>query len=55
MSFLEIVAGYVGAAATKALLIEIVILATSTLFVDLKIQGSVAKFECVLHCASVVR
>ncbi len=37
MSFVEIVIGYVGAAATKALMIALIILATSTLFVDLQI------------------
>ena len=53
VSFLEIVAGYVGAAATKALLIGIVILATSTLFVDLKIQHPVALVSfLVLTCFS---
>ncbi|MFL2786282.1 MAG: ABC transporter permease [Paracoccaceae bacterium] len=53
VSFLEIVAGYVGAAATKALLIGMVILATSTLFVDLKIQYPFAMFAfLVLTCFS---
>ena len=53
VSFLEIVAGYVGAAATKALLIGIVLLATSTLFVDLKIQHPVAMISfLVLTCFS---
>ena len=37
MSFIEIVIGYVGAAATKAVAISLIILATSTLFVDLQI------------------
>lgn len=37
MSFIEIVIGYVGAAATKAVGIALIILATSTLFVDLHI------------------
>ncbi|MBT0958550.1 ABC transporter permease [Alphaproteobacteria bacterium KMM 3653] len=37
LSFVEIVIGYVGAAATKALMISLIILATSTLFVDLSI------------------
>lgn len=36
-SFIEIVMGYVGAAATKAILIALVILATSFFFVDLHI------------------
>lgn len=38
ISFLEIVMGYVGAAATKALFIGVVILGTAALFVDLTIQ-----------------
>ncbi len=37
ISFIEIVIGYVGAAATKAIMIALIILATSTLFVDLNI------------------
>ncbi|WP_068109460.1 ABC transporter permease [Tropicimonas marinistellae] len=37
LSFIEIVIGYVGAAATKALMIAAIILVTSTLFVDLTI------------------
>lgn len=37
MSFIEIVLGYVGAAATKAIMIALIILATSTFFVDLNI------------------
>lgn len=37
MNFLEITIGYVGAAATKALFIGVVILGTATLFVDLQI------------------
>ncbi|MEN8658867.1 MAG: sugar ABC transporter permease, partial [Marivita sp.] len=42
VNFLEIVLGYVGAAATKALFIGIVILGTSALFVDLTIQHPIA-------------
>ena len=42
VSFLEIVIGYVGAAATKALFIGTVILITSTFFVDLTIAHPVA-------------
>ena len=42
INFLEIVMGYVGAAATKALFIGTVILATSALFVDLTIQHPLA-------------
>ncbi len=41
ISFIEIVIGYVGAAATKAIMIALIILATSTLFVDLTIQHPV--------------
>ena len=37
ISFVEIVIGYVGAAATKSLVIGLIILATSTLFVDVRI------------------
>ncbi len=38
VSFLEIVIGYVGAAATKSLTIGLIILVTAFFFVDLKIQ-----------------
>ena len=41
ISFIEIVIGYVGAAATKAIMIALIILATSTFFVDLEIQHPV--------------
>ena len=41
LSFIEIVIGYVGAAATKAVAIALIILATSTLFVDITIQHPV--------------
>ncbi|TFL16618.1 ABC transporter permease [Jannaschia formosa] len=53
MSFLEITIGYVGAAATKALFIGLVILATSFFFVDLTILHPVwmAAF-LVLTCVS---
>jgi len=37
LSFIEIVIGYVGAAATKALIIGVIILVTATFFVDLHI------------------
>lgn len=37
MSFVEVVIGYVGAAATKALIIGVVILVTSAMFVDVRI------------------
>ena len=53
VNFLEIVLGYVGAAATKALFIGIVILATSALFVDLQIQHPFAMMAfMVLTCIS---
>ncbi|WP_127112778.1 ABC transporter permease [Shimia sediminis] len=53
LSFLEIVLGYVGAAATKALFIGVVILATASLFVDLQIQHPVAMVAfLVLTCVS---
>ncbi len=41
MNFLEIVLGYVGAAATKALFIGVIILITALLFVDIEIQHPV--------------
>ncbi len=41
VNFIEIVIGYVGAAATKSLMIGLIILATSFLFVDLHIQHPV--------------
>ncbi len=37
ISYLDIVVGYVGAAATKAIMIALIILATSTLFVDISV------------------
>lgn len=53
VNFLEIVIGYVGAAATKALFIGVVILATSALFVDVEIQhpGAMVAF-LLLTCIS---
>jgi len=42
VSYFEILLGYVGAAATKALFIGLVILATAAVFVDLKIMHPVA-------------
>ncbi|SLN21147.1 ABC transporter permease [Roseisalinus antarcticus] len=52
-SFLEITLGYVGAAATKALFIGVVILGTAALFVDIQIQNwfAMASFM-VLTCVS---
>jgi ABC-2 type transport system permease protein len=41
MSFIEVVVGYVGAAASKALMIAAIILVTSTFFVDLTIAHPV--------------
>jgi ABC-2 type transport system permease protein len=53
VNFLEIVIGYVGAAATKALFIGLVILATAALFVDLAIQSPLAMLAfLVLTCIS---
>ncbi len=53
VNFLEIVCGYVGAAATKALFIGVVILATSMLFVDVSIQHPFAMLAfLVLTCLS---
>ena len=53
VNFLEIVIGYVGAAATKALFIGLVILATSALFVDLQIQHPFAMIAfMLLTCVS---
>jgi len=44
LSSLEIAIGFVGAAATKSLAIGLVILATSTLFVDLRIDHPILMF-----------
>ena len=53
VNFLEIVMGYVGAAATKALFIGLVILATSALFIDVSIQHPFAMLAfLVLTCLS---
>ena len=53
VNFLEIVIGYVGAAATKSLFIGLVILATAGFFVDLSIQHPVAMLAfMVLTCTS---
>jgi ABC-2 type transport system permease protein len=41
VSFLEVVLGYVGAAAVKSIIIALVILATSYIFVDLRIEHPV--------------
>ncbi|MDP2733119.1 MAG: ABC transporter permease, partial [Hoeflea sp.] len=51
--FLEIVLGYVGAAATKSALIGLVILATATFFVDFHILHPVAMLAfLLLTCVS---
>ena len=53
VSFLEITIGYVGAAATKALFIGVVILITATFFVDLTIISPLAMIAfLVLTCIS---
>lgn len=48
LSFLEVTLGFVGAAATKALFIGLVILATSFLFVDFTIQHPLAMLAFLL-------
>ncbi|MEO1423962.1 MAG: ABC transporter permease [Pseudomonadota bacterium] len=53
VSFLEIVIGYVGAAATKSLLIGVIILATAHFFVPLQIEHPVWMLAfLVLTCVS---
>ncbi|WP_111734471.1 ABC transporter permease [Roseovarius amoyensis] len=53
VSFFEVVLGYVGAAATKAMFIGVVILVTSSLFVDLDIAHPLAMVAfLVLTCLS---
>ncbi len=53
ISFLEVVAGYVGAAATKALFIGIIILITAFFFVDIQIAHPFAMMAfLVLTCVS---
>jgi len=53
VNFLEIVIGYVGAAATKALFIGVIILVTAAFFVDLSIQHPLAMIAfLVLTCVS---
>jgi len=53
VSFMEIVLGYVGAAALKALLIGLIILATAFLFVDLTIAHPLAMLAfLVMTCIS---
>ena len=48
VNFLEIVAGYVGAAATKALFIGVIILVTSFAFVDISIAHPLAMIAFLL-------
>jgi ABC-2 type transport system permease protein len=53
ISFLEVVAGYVGAAATKALFIGVIILGTAFFFVDIQIAHPLAMIAfLVLTCVS---
>ena len=53
VNFLEIVMGYVGAAATKALFIGVIILFTAFLFVDFEIQHPLAMVGfLILTCIS---
>jgi ABC-2 type transport system permease protein len=53
VSFLEVVAGYVGAAATKALFIGVIILVTAFFFVDIQIAHPIAMIAfLVLTCVS---
>ena len=53
VSFLEVVAGYVGAAATKALFIGVIILITAFFFVDIQIAHPFAMLGfLVLTCIS---
>ena len=53
ISFIEVVIGYVGAAATKALFIGLIILGTSYFFVDIEIAHPVAMFAfLILTCVS---
>lgn len=53
VNFLEITMGYVGAAATKAMLIGLIILGTAYFFVDLHIAHPVAMFAFLtLTCVS---
>lgn len=53
INFLEVVAGYVGAAATKALFIGVIILITAFFFVDIRIAHPLAMVGfLVLTCVS---
>ncbi len=53
INFIEIVIGYVGAAATKALFVGVVILITATFFVEIRIEHPLAMVAfLVLTCLS---
>lgn len=53
VNFLEITAGYVGAAATKAMFIGLIILGTAYFFVDIQIAHPIAMFAFLtLTCVS---
>jgi ABC-2 type transport system permease protein len=53
VNFLEVVLGYVGAAATKSLFIGVIILITARLFVDFQIEHPIAMIAfLVLTCTS---
>ncbi|MFA3917240.1 ABC transporter permease [Ruegeria hyattellae] len=53
INFLEVVIGYVGAAATKALFVGLVILGTATFFVDMRIEHPIAMAAfLILTCLS---
>ncbi|MEY8840496.1 ABC transporter permease, partial [Cribrihabitans sp. XS_ASV171] len=53
VNFIEIVVGYVGAAATKALFVGVVILVTASFFVELRIEHPLAMVAfLVLTCLS---
>ena len=53
VNFIEVVIGYVGAAATKSLFIGLIILVTSNFFVDITIQNPIAMVAfLVLTCIS---
>ncbi len=53
VTFIEIVIGYVGAAATKSLFVGLVILVTATFFVDLRVEHPLAMVAfLVLTCLS---
>ena len=55
INFIEIVIGYVGAAATKALFVGIVILITATFFVDIRIEHPFAMAAFLIQPSAAVR